>query len=130
MQLRTEEEVKKWMRGLALLKKDLQMKIGFYHDLERIDRLAGNDKKNERYYREQIQRLQDKLHNLAADVERVLEALDPDERAVLTARYIQNYMWDAMEFHVYFSRRQAIRIHNRAIRRLVGTVVGEEAYHG
>ena len=26
-------------------------------------------------------------------------------------------MWDAIEFHVHYSRRQAIRIHNEAIKK-------------
>ena len=53
-----------------------------------------------------------------------LEQVDPDERMILTARYVRRLLWYAMEFHVYFSRRQAIRIHNRAVKKLVGAQVG------
>ncbi len=103
----------------------------FYADLMRDSRYLGDaGKKHEEYYQAQIARLQEKMKFLAADIERVLDTLDPDEKAVLTARYIRRLMWDAMEFHIYYSRRQAIRIHDRAIEKLVGQEVDMHGYSG
>ena len=131
MKFSTNEEVKTWLRGLALLKKDLEMKSAFYTDLMRISRQMGDaGKKHEGYYQAQTERLHHKMQLLTADIERVLDTLDPDEKAVLTARYIRRLMWDAMEFHVYYSRRQAIRIHDRAIKKLVGQEVDMSGYVG
>lgn len=131
MKFTTSKEVKIWLRGLALLKKDLEMKAAFYTDLMRISNQMGNaGKKHEVYYQAQTERLQEKMKQLASDIERVLETLDPDEKAVLTARYIRRLMWDAMEFHVFYSRRQAIRIHDRAIEKLVGQEVALDGSAG
>lgn len=131
MKFTTEKEVKTWLRGLALLRKDLEMKSGFYTDLMRISRQMGSaGKKHEGYYQAQVEQLHQKIQLLILDIERVLDTLDPDEKAILTARYIKRLMWDAMEFHVYYSRRQAIRIHDRAIKKLVGQEVGMDGYLG
>ena len=51
------------------------------------------------------------------------DMLDDTERLVLTAKYIKAIRWDFIEFHVFYSRRQAIRIHNEAIKKLVGQEV-------
>lgn len=127
MRFMTEESVKKWMRGLPLLKKELEMKIVFYTELIRdMKKLGEVGEKHCRGYLDQIERLQEEIQRLAKDMDRLLDKLDPDEKAVLTARYVRRLLWDAMEFHVYFSRRQAIRIHNRAVKKLVGESVGGE----
>lgn len=125
MKLTNDEAVKKWMRGLPLMKKELEMKIAFYTDLAReVRKLGEAGEKRLTAYMAQIERLQDQIKGLARDMERLLDQLDPDERMILTARYVRRLLWDAMEFHVYFSRRQAIRIHNRAVKKLVGAQVG------
>ena len=41
MKLTNDEAVKKWMRGLPLMKKELEMKIAFYMDLAREVRKLG-----------------------------------------------------------------------------------------
>lgn len=131
MKFTTSNEVKTWLRGLALLKKDLEMKTGFYTDLMRISRQMGDaGKKHEGYYQAQVERLHQKMELLSEDIERVLDTLNPEEKAVMTARYIRRLMWDAMEFHIYYSRRQAIRIHDRAIKKLVGQEVDVRGYTG
>ena len=125
MKLTNDEAVKKWMRGLPLMKKELEMKIAFYMDLAReVRKLGEAGEKRLTAYMAQIEQLQDRIKGLARDMERLLDQLDPDERMILTARYVRRLLWDAMEFHVYFSRRQAIRIHNRAVKKLVGAQVG------
>lgn len=123
MKFETERQVKKWLGGLPLLRKDLAMKSEFFADLIYESKKRDVGLKHEPYYREQIDILHERLKALEADVEKVLEILDPDEKAILTARYIKRLMWDAMEFHVHYSRRQSIRIHNRAIKKLVGTEI-------
>lgn len=128
MKFKNTEEVKTWLRGIRLTKKELEMKTAFFTDLEYSSRRMGkNGCKHEAYYRRRIEELHRHLQTLTADTERLLATLTPDERMILTARYIKGVMWDAMEFYVYYSRRQAIRIHDRAVKKLVGQ---EVACHG
>ena len=131
MRFKTEEEVKKWLRGLPLLKKDLSMKSEFYSDLIRDSKKMGDRGiRHTEYYLRQVEALHEKIKILAQDVETALDTLDPEERAVLTARYIKHLMWDAMEFHIHYSRRQSIRIHDRAVKKLVNVQLKGEAYVG
>ena len=118
--LKTENEVKKWIRGLPLLRKELSMRIEFFSDLARECKKSGTGIRHEGYYLNQIDTLHEQIKVLEKNVEYALDLLDPDERAVISARYIKNIMWDAMEFHIHYSRRQAIRIHDRALKRLAG----------
>lgn len=120
MIFKTENEVKKWLRGLPLLRKELSMRSEFFSDLVRESRKCGVGIKHEDYYIKQIDSLHEQLKILEKNIELALDLLDPDERAIISARYIKHTMWDAMEFHVHYSRRQAIRIHDRAVKRLVG----------
>lgn len=129
MRFETEKEVKAWLRGLSLLHRDLSMKSEFYSDLLRQSKkIGGRGLKHAEYYLRQIERLHDRIKVLAEDVETALDTLDPEEKLVLTARYIKRIMWDAMEFHVHYSRRQAVRIHNRAIKNLVGCELKGDGY--
>ena len=131
MKFNTSEEAKTWLRGLPLLKKDLEMKTDFYTELLReCRRLGDGASKHEGYYLEQIQQMHEKIKQLTADVMRILDTLEPEEKAVLTARYIKRMLWDAMEFHIHYSRRNAVRIHNRALEKLVGQEVAVDVYTG
>ncbi len=121
MKFETAEEAKKWLRGLPLLKKELQMKTTFYQELIKDSKRSGiPSEKHIDYYQERIDHMQKEMRAMTEKMEAVLSVLDPDERMVLTARYMKGILWDAIEFHVHYSRRQAIRIHNQAIERLVG----------
>lgn len=125
MKFTTTNEAKKWLRGLPLLKKELELKAAFYRDLIQNNRKLGViGEKYTEYYGGQIIRLQEELKELTAQMDRILDVLDPEERMILAARYVRGLLWDAMEFHVHYSRRQAIRIHNQAIERLVGLELG------
>lgn len=125
MRFTTANDAKKWLRGLPLLKKELELKTGFYRDLIQSNRRMGAvGEKYIAYYGGQIIRLQEELKELTAQMDRILDVLDPEERMILAARYVRGLLWDAMEFHVHYSRRQAIRIHNQAIERLVGVELG------
>lgn len=120
MQFKTTEEAKRWLRGINSIKRELKLKIRFYEDLINDSRKMG-DKGNRyiEYYFKQIDKLQKQLQEVMPTVEKLFEKLDPDEKMVLTAKYLLNIAWDAVELHVYYSRRQAIRIHERALRKLV-----------
>lgn len=121
MILKSEEEVKKWLRQIPVLKKELELKIEFYTEIE-----ADFEKFNKQFsegYRKKIDELKYKIDILLAEVDRLLDMLDDTERLVLTAKYIKAIRWDFIEFHVFYSRRQAIRIHNEAIKKLIGQEV-------
>lgn len=129
MKFTTADEVKKWLRGLPLAKRELKLKMDFYKDLIRDNLTMG--KGSEKYiafYRQKIEDLQEELIRKTGEMERVLDRLDPEERMVLTARYVKGVLWDAMEFHVHYSRRQAVRIHNQAVENLVGIELGGMEY--
>lgn len=120
MQFKTTQEAKKWLREISSVKKDLKLKIQFYEELVNDSRKMGDKgSKYIKHYLEQIDRLQKKLQNVVPTVEKLFEVLEPDEKMVLTAKYLMNISWNAMELYVYYSRRHAIRIHDRAIKKLV-----------
>jgi len=45
----------------------------------------------------------------------MLAALSPEERDVITAKYLDNIKWDFMPEKVHISRAQCFRVHDRAI---------------
>lgn len=127
MKLRFENvtDVKKWFRGIIFCKKELELKMEFYRDLlEDFEKTPGFDE-TVKYYKKQIEEIKNKLEKLIQDKERLMNLLDEDERMIMTARYINLIKWDYIEFQVYYSRRQAIRIHDKAVMKLVGETVGE-----
>lgn len=125
MKFKTSDEAKKWLRGLPLLKKELELKTEFYKELLTYNRKLGPaGEKYTAYYGGEILRLQGEFKQLLAQTERLLDKLDPEERMIVTARYLKGISWDAMEFYVHYSRRQSIRIHNQAMERLVGVELG------
>lgn len=126
MQFKTTDEARKWLRGIGALKKDLKYKIQFYEELIEDSRKMG-DKGNKyiTHYLKQIDELQKQLQDVVPTVEKLFEGLSPDEKMVLTVKYLLNIGWNAVELYVYFSRRQAIRLHEQAIKKLVGRKVHE-----
>lgn len=125
MRFTTVEDVKKWLRGLPLRKKELEMKSEFYRDLIHDSEKMGTvGEKYIAYYEEQTEKIHQEIQNLARHFDAMLELLDPEERMILTARYVKQLLWDTMEFHVHYSRRQAIRIHNQAVAKLTGIEIG------
>lgn len=136
------EQVKKWLRNLPLLKKELDLKMNFYNglinDYSRVERSDSETAvlrpelttyftglSNVEFYRSQIEIAKKRFDALLADWERLSELLDSDERIIITTKYLKGTSWDAMEFIVFFSRRQCFRILNRAAEKLVGERVGE-----
>lgn len=121
MKFNNVHEVKKWLRNIPILKKEAELKIEFYRDLEKCN--TPDWCKGSEYYSSQIECINKKLKTMLEDVDRLFALLDENERLIMTARYINMIRWDFMEFRVYYSRRQAIRIHDRAIEKLVGQTV-------
>ena len=120
------QDVKKWLRNIPFVKREIELKTKFYRELGEEFERTPNCTTSVEFYKSQIERLQMKMKSLLADTERLFNILDDNERTVMTARYINLIRWDYIEFHVYYSRRQAIRVHDRAILKLVGQTVSEE----
>ena len=125
MILSNVSEVKEWLRNIPQVKAELELKIKFYQELETEFNKVKDFKNSLKYYRGQIEKLQKKMEILMEDVDRLFGILDENERLVMVARYINLIRWDYIEFHVYYSRRQAIRVHDHALMKLVGQMVGE-----
>ncbi len=124
MRLSNENEVKKWLRSICVIKQELKLKIEFYEDLKKS---FGGLKKGQtaKSYDRIITNLKHRLDMVVRDTERLFSALDENERLIMTIKYLKRIPWDYIEFHVFYSRRQAIRIHNIAVKKLVGQEVGE-----
>ena len=56
----------------------------------------------------EIQRMRARLNEL-------FKVLEPVERNVITAKYVDNVKWDYMSDKIFLSRAQCFRIHDRAI---------------
>lgn len=125
--LENVQDVKRWLRNIPYVKKEIELKIKFYKELScDFENLPKWEKYCE-YYCLEIERLQKKMKTLLSDMERLFNLLDDNERLVMTARYINLIRWDYIEFQVYYSRRQAIRVHDIAIEKLVGQEVGDDS---
>ncbi|MCI5892894.1 MAG: hypothetical protein MRZ66_05780 [Clostridiales bacterium] len=142
MKLKDKDQVKKWLRNLTLIKREMRLKIDFYNTLiDDFTRLSVSDERlrelkpefntyltaasNIEFYRSEIDKCRNKYNNILNDWNRLSELLDSDEVMVVTAKYLKGITWDAMEFSVFFSRRQCFRIMDRAVEKLVGQTVGE-----
>ncbi len=138
MKFENASQVKKWLRLLPVAKKEMKAKIDLYSeliaDLNRVglaDEAAGNLKgvtygdalSNVERYREKIRESREKFDNMMRDWERLRELLDSEEITVLTEKYLKGTSWTAMEFVVFYSRRQCFRILDRAAEKLVGQTV-------
>lgn len=113
-----EKEVKSLLRKVALVKKEIKLKIDFYNELISDFSTLGVEKTNR--YKNEIDTLEHKLNTLTSDIDELFSYLDEPERLILTAKYLNSVRWDFIEYHVFYSRRHAIRIHNEAIKKLVG----------
>ncbi len=138
MKFENASQVKKWLRLLPVAKKEMKAKIDLYSeliaDLNRVglaDEAAGNLRgvtygealSNVDRYREKIKEARDKFEGMMRDWERLRELLDSEEITVLTEKYLKGTSWTAMEFVVFYSRRQCFRILDRAAEKLVGQTV-------
>lgn len=124
MRLNDVCEVKKWFRSIPCVKAETALKIDFYNELCRDFKNTSGFEKSVEHYKNEIKALEAKLNCMISDMNRLFGLLDETERLVLTARYINLIKWDFIELKIFFSRRQAIRIHDNALRKLVGQEVG------
>ena len=123
MRFENVKDVKKWFRGIVPCKRDIELKLEFYRDLlKSFEKSEGFDNAV-KYYKEQIEKLQNKMTTILEETERTMNLLDEDEKMIMTARYIKMIKWDYIEHQIYYSRRQAVRIHDRAVEKLVGQTV-------
>ena len=125
MRFENVNDVKKWFRGIVVCKREMELKLEFYKDLLEDFEKTEDFCDSVKYYKEQIEALQKRMKTLMEEADRLMSYLDEDEKMIMTARYINLIKWDFIEFQVYYSRRQAIRIHDRAVEKLVGMTVKE-----
>lgn len=125
MTFKNVSEVKNWLRNINIVKGELKLKIKFYKELEEEFNGTAGFESSVKFYKNQVEELQEKLKRLISDTDKLFSLLDENERLVMTARYINMIRWDYIELHVYYSRRQAIRVHDGALLKLVGQTVGE-----
>ena len=123
MKFNNTNEVRKWLRNIPFLKREIELKIKFYKELQNDFDTSSSFSETSEYYKSQIEELQNKMKRLMEDVDKLFSILDDNERTVMTARYINLIRWDYIEFQVFYSRRQAIRVHNKALLKLVGQTV-------
>lgn len=115
------EEVKKWLRGLRISVKTLNLKIDFYNDL--ID-ISDNSKSSRTsldidYYRKEIKGIENEIKHRAKLFDRCLSILDESEKNIITLKYMKGIGWDYIPLNTYYSKTQAVRIHNSAIKKIV-----------
>lgn len=60
----------------------------------------------------------DRLAATQKQIEDAIDALDITERVILRAKYIEGRSWTAICQEVHYSRTSAIRIHDRALKKL------------
>lgn len=123
VKLNNVNDVKNWLRSFPVVKKDIENQMSFYEELAECFMRDINWKKDVERYRNEVKKLKSKLNLLLKDYERVARVLDEKEKLVLDVKYLKGVRWDYIEMYVFYSRRQAIRIHDAAIKKLVGQVV-------
>ena len=125
MKFKSTKDVKKWLRNLPVVKNDLMLKIKFYREIsDELEKTPEFESTLERYKKE-VENLSAKLEGLIKQTDKLFSYLEEHERLIMTARYINVIRWDFIEFKVFYSRRQAIRIHDKALEKLVGKTVGD-----
>ena len=138
MKFKDAAQVKKWLRLLPVAKKEMKAKIELYNDLitdftrvdlsdKALEERTGNTYSgilsNVDNYRAKIKEARDKFETMMRDWERLSQLLDSEEITVVTEKYLRGTSWTAMEFVVFYSRRQCFRILDRAAEKLVGQTV-------
>ncbi len=131
------EEVKQWLKDILYTRRQLRLKIRFYQDLiedtqsgggfrfsdESIEKTSVSPamKKiiNPEVYRTKITQLQTELLRRTELFDKMMNSLRGEERCIMTAKYLNGISWEHMEAHIPYCRRQAIRIHNKALEKLV-----------
>lgn len=117
------EKIKEWFRGIRISVKTFGERIDFYNDLINIsNRLKNSDKNIELdkdYYLNQIDKLKSEIQERDEILERCFELFTEDEKNVMTYKYIKGVGWDYISMYAFFSKSQAVRIHNKAIKKII-----------
>lgn len=116
MVLTTPSEVKNWLYSFRSHEKDILLHIRHYEE-NRANFGAP-------YSNKQIANLQYELLILHRDMDNILSHIPDNIKPIFTARYIRRIGWDYINLYSYYSRRQAIRLHNKVLKLLVGIEVG------
>lgn len=123
LKLDTSQKVKKWLRNIPFYKRNIELKTQFYKSLYSDFSSTSAFSKATEHYKKELDNLDNEMAQLLSDTKRLFSLLDEKERLVMTARYINLIRWDYIEFQTFFSRRQAIRVHDAAIEKLIGQEV-------
>ncbi len=118
-----EHDVKKWLRSIPVTKKEMELKIRFYEELAGDFATTAEWQKQVDEYRKKVLELKGRLERQLSECDRLFNLLEESERLVLTAKYIKAIRWDFIEMHIFYSRRQAIRIRDAAVAKLIGQTV-------
>lgn len=105
-----------------MTKETLQSYQALKREVRQLDRLmrspeaevSGRGRSIAMLYKAKRDRLVETLRR----IEEELDALDPTERTILRGRYIEGRSWTAICTDVHYSRTSAVRIHDRALRKL------------
>lgn len=118
MIFQTPSDVKKWLSVFRSREKDILLHIRHYEENKGC---FGSQ-----YSNRHIATLQYELMTLHNDMDKILLSVQENIRPILSARYVQRIGWDYINLYTYYSRRQAIRLHNKALKDLVGFKVGTD----
>lgn len=116
MVLTTPSEVKNWLYSFRPHEKDILLHIRHYEE--------NKPNFGAPYSNKQIANLQYELLILHRDMDNILSHIPKNIRPILTTRYVRRIGWDYINLYTYYSRRQAIRLHNKALKMLIGIEVG------
>lgn len=116
-----------------MTKEDLQSYLKIKKELRQMTRLMRSPEANIAYDTEDGRTLlalyrakRDDLVATQKRIEDAIDALGPTERTILRARYLEGRSWTAICQEVHYSRTQAIRIHDKAVRMLGENRKGEQ----
>lgn len=132
----TKKDLKKKLWDVANKKHEIKAKIAFYEDLigtcgfksyELSDLPKGTSPSdpvfravvNNERYRKEIARLQQELDEALEWFNIIIQPLSQWKKTILTLRYLNGIRWDYIEMYVPYSRRQAIRLYNNALDKII-----------
>lgn len=134
MKFENADQVKNWLRQMPIAKKELNLKINLYNDLiteqthvivadKRVAFTNDATLKRIKHYRSVMAEAQKKFDEITSDWERIQNVLNSEEITLITEKYLKGTSWTAMEFVMFYSRRQCFRMLNRAVEKLIGQEV-------
>lgn len=125
MKFQSAEEARQWLASLRCIQQQLRLKIRFFQQLIEdtaisrrnthpvLQKIIDADR-----YRAEITALQNQLLYNTELFDQMMSRLSGKERCIMTAKYLNGVTWDRIEMHTYYSKRQALRIHKKALEQL------------